>query len=136
VGQAGASGGRHTSYGEVAAVALSLRAEKDLSGVLSAGTRVVCGLYSSTLVSPPSRRPSIIAQVAPERIVKTSTSLTTPEVGMAAQCAMSAAKLREREEELRRGLVEAREAVTTYRAIKESRDEAKGRQVGSGSGSR
>ena len=52
---------------------------------------------------------------------------------MAAQCAMLAARLREREEELlnvRRELVEAREEVTTYRAMKEWRDEEKGRQQG------
>lgn len=50
---------------------------------------------------------------------------------MAAQCAMLAARLREREEELmnvRRELVEAREEVTTYRAMKDWRDEEKGRQ--------
>ena len=52
---------------------------------------------------------------------------------MAAQCAMLASRLREREEELlnvRRELVEAREEVTTYRAMKEWRDEEKGRQHG------
>ena len=52
---------------------------------------------------------------------------------MAAQCAMLTARLREREEELlnvRRELVEAREEVTTYRAMKEWRDEEKGREKG------
>ena len=52
---------------------------------------------------------------------------------MAAQCAMLAARLREREEELmnvRRELVESREEVTTYRAMKEWRDDEKGREQG------
>ena len=76
-----------------------------------------------SLATPPPPLPPAPGSQSPSKI----------EVELAAQCAMLAARLREREEELmnaRRELTEAREEVTTYRAMKEWRDEEKGRQQG------